>query len=118
VEELTTVCCLSDASPLLIKIIVCDDTQNISAQSECCVNPSIPCVSCALNLRAAGLETSHLYNAYFLLSQGPEWGQPPRGRPEDLGKRVLVFTCEVEEIQGAPPGFGEEAPWAVRIAPG
>lgn len=63
-------------------------------------------------------ETSNLCNDYFLLSQGPEWGQPSRGRPEDLGQRVLVFTCKVKEIPGAPTRFREKAPGVKYITAG
>lgn len=46
----------------------------------------------------------------FLLSQGAEWGQPPRGRAEDLREGVLVLTCEKQETPGAPAQLGEEPP--------
>lgn len=45
-----------------------------------------------------------------MLSQGPEWGQPPRGRAEDLREGVLVITWENQEAPGAPVQLGEEAP--------
>ena len=63
-------------------------------------------------------ETGNLCNDCFLLSQGPEWGQPSCGRPEDLRKRVLVITCEVKEIPGAPIQFREKVPGVKYIATG
>lgn len=63
-------------------------------------------------------ETGNLCNDCFLLSQGPKWGQPSRGRPEDLWKRVLVITCKVEEIPGAPIQFRKKVPGVKYIAAG
>lgn len=60
----------------------------------------------------------NLCNDCFLLSQGPEWGQPSCGRPEDLRKRVLVIACEVKEIPGAPLQLRGEAPGVKYITTG
>lgn len=87
-----------------------------SALTSCfCVSPVLWILA---NRSPNKPEASNLCNDYFLFSQGPEWGQPSHGRPEDLWKRVLVITCKVKEIPGTPIQFREKVPGVKYIATG